>query len=139
MSKINYRCLTISTGDGVREIDQEMGQYRRRYTIKVVSDATGATREFRFWDSVHNEQRGKVGLDSDELLFAFYCVLTDAQIGADTFDAYCDEWDIGGQSAKDLHRTWRECVKAAEKVRSLFHNAPDIDGMVDELREMVDR
>lgn len=133
MTSVDYRCLTISAGDGRREMN-ERGKYHRVYSIRVQSDATNLHRVFTFHDSEHNEERGKVGLSADELLEAFYCVVQDALAGEMTFREFVDQY--GYEDAADAHDIWTACQRSARKVRELFHNDPDLYAMADELQQM---
>lgn len=135
MSSVEFRCLTISAGDGRRVLDQETGQHRRAYDVKLQSDATNTYRRFKFYDSIANEERGKKGLGSEELLWAFHCFLSDAVAGQDGFAGFCDDYGYD-QDSRRAHAMWQGCRDAAEKVRGLFHGEPDLYGMLQELDRM---
>ena len=135
-TKINYRCLTISAGEGSRYLDQEMGQHRRRYEVRVRSDATNVERRFTFHDSVHNEEQGKVGLSGRELHWAMYCFVSDALAGEMEYDEFLDEF--GYDHDRDIAATWRACKDSARKIRDLFHAEPDLEDMANELQALGD-
>lgn len=137
MTKINYRCLTISAGDGKRYLDQEMGQHRRRYEIRVHSDSTNLERRFTFHDSVHHEEIGKVGLSGTELYWAMYCFVSDALSGEMDYGDFLDEY--GYEYGDNPRRIHRACQESARKIRELFHGEPDLEDMANELQELGDK
>lgn len=132
MSRIEFRCLTISANDGKREMSQLDGRYRRRYIIKVVSDATGATREFHYTDSIHNEESGKVGLAGDDLLFAFRAFVEDGIAGDQPFREFCADLGYDTDSI-NARNTWKACVNASAKFVSLWASRVDPADVLDEL------
>lgn len=136
-TKIEYRCLTVTAGEGKRYLDQEMGRHRRRYEVRVKSDATNTERRFTFHDSVHHEEIGKVGLSGTELYWALYCFMSDALYGEMDYPDFLDEF--GYEHGPDITRMWRACQDSARKVRDLFHTEPDIEQMANELQELGDK
>lgn len=136
MSKIDYRCLTISAGNGTRYLDQEIGRHRRKYEVRVKSDSTNVERRFMFHDSVHHEEQGKIGLSGKELHWAMYCFVSDALSGEMDYGDFLDEY--GYDHNADHRSIHRACQESARKVRDLFHNEPDLEDMANELQALGD-
>ncbi len=134
-NQATLRCLTISAGAGKRVLDQDMGRYRRQYTVSVQSDATGVTRRFTFTDSVHNEDGGKVGISGTELLYAFRCFVEDGQMGAGSFEDMASEfgWSVDSYSAR---QTFKACQAAARKFRELWSTDVEPGDILDELSRL---
>jgi hypothetical protein len=101
----------------------ERGEYHRRYMVNVQSDATGARIGFRFTDSIHNEELGKIGLDHDELLYAFRCFVEDAIAGDQSFSEFASDfgYDADSYSARQIHEA---CQAAARKYERLWDKDP---------------
>lgn len=131
-TQVDFRALTISVGPGKRELDQKMGDYRRKYTVTVVSDATGLSRRFTFTDSIANERAGKVGLAGDELLYAFRCFVEDAAAGERSFDEFAADYgyDLDSHSAR---QTFRAFQASRQKFRDLWHSEVDPYAVLEEL------
>lgn len=135
MASIEFRCLTISANDGQRVMSQEDGRYRREYRVTVKSDATNQQRVFTFTDSIHNEERGKVGLTGDELLYAFRCWVEDGIAGDQSFADFCADYGYDTDSMS-AHQTWKVCRDASRRLAALFHAEPDAHDIIRELSEM---
>lgn len=134
MSKATFRSLTISAGPGRRILDQETGEHRRRYQVRVASDGTGRTVRFAFTDSIANERAGKVGLGPVELLWAFRCFVDDAEFGSIGFGDFCSDLGVDPDS-RSAHADWTACRRAAAKLAVLFHSPVEPSTLLAELTE----
>lgn len=134
VSTVNFQALTISSGDGVREI-AETGDYRRLYKVRVQSDATGAQIRFDFHDSIHNESIGKRGMGPNELLWAFRCFVSDADAGTMSFSNFASDFGYSqdSYSARQIHKA---CKVSLAKFRKLYHVAREPGEVLEALTEM---
>jgi hypothetical protein len=48
-----------------------------------------------------------------------YCLISDAQVGVDTFEDFCSNFGFDTDSRKD-HAIWQKCRKMAPKVRKFL-------------------
>lgn len=122
-TQTTFRSLTISAGNGKRIMSQD-GRYRRQYTVSVKSDGTGVTRRFTFTDSIHNEENGKVGLSSEELLYAFRCFTEDATAAMQPFEDFADDFGYDNDSIR-ARNVYLACKASLRKFRDLW--ATDVD------------
>ncbi len=131
-NSVDFRCLTISTGAGRRELDQRTGEYRRKYVVTIKSDATGATRRFTFTNSKADERAGKVGLAGTDLLYAFRCFVDDGTYAEEGFANFADSlgYDQDSYSARQM---FRACQAARRKFDDLFAGPVNPAGVLDEL------
>lgn len=131
-TRTDFLCLTISAGDGTRVMDQRDGQYRRKYRVSVKSDATGRRISFNYWDSIHNESLGNVGLNRDGLLSAFWSFVSDAAAGEETFADFAVDsgYDKDSYSARSIHRA---CKSARERFGRLWHEDREPAWVLDQL------
>lgn len=119
----DFEALTIRAGKGIRDIDQTTGHARYRYTVRVKSDATGAEIRFTYFDSAHNYNRGKNGLAGDDLLFAFWSFVNDAQIGEYSPEDFADL--VHGMNYAEGYRIHEACKRARAKFGKLYHDDRD--------------
>lgn len=73
---------------------------------------------FKFYGSAHDNEKGKIALDENDLGFAFYCFLSDALSGCQSFESFASEFGYDTDS-RTAHKTFKACVKSADKAQKL--------------------
>lgn len=116
----DFEALTIKAGKGIRDICQDTGHARYRYEVRVKSDATGAEIRFTYFDSAHNYNRGQNGLAGDDLLFAFWSFVNDAQMGEYDAEDFADV--VHGMNYANAYRIHEACKRARVKFAKLYHD-----------------
>lgn len=119
MKKTNYKNFIISAsfnGEKCAAWDQ---RNHNNYIITVKNADTGLRTRFDFWSSIaHPELESKY-----DLLNAFYCFVSDAVSGVDTFEDFCAElgYDPDSRNAEKIHNACRRAYKKITRI------APGVD------------
>lgn len=131
MTQATFGALTIRAGQGARIMGED-GRYRRRYSVRVRSDATDRNIRFEFTDSIHNEETGKAGLGPDDLLEAFRCFVSDADAGNQEFADFASDYgyDQDSYSARQVHKA---CKAALVKFAKLYSDGRDPVAVLEQL------
>ncbi len=130
-TEAEWRCLTIRAGGGKRVTEDGLTRYR--YIVSVKSDATGARIRFDFTDSAHNYSEGVTTLDRSALLEAFYCFVSDASAGEETFGDFVGDFGYDSDSYS-AHRIHEACKRALVKFGRLWHDKREPSTILDALQ-----
>lgn len=88
---------------------------------------------FNFYDSHHHYQHGHTQLTEQEILFSFYCFLSDSTAADESFSDFCASfgYDTDSRRAYSIYNT---CAKTLQKFRKLCPDA-NIYDMINKLTE----
>ena len=78
------------------------------YLVTVRDTETGRSTRFDFWQSI---ARPRMESEKD-LLFAFYCFISDAVAGAEGFDEFGRDFGF----SEENWETWKACKRSTRKV-----------------------
>lgn len=98
------------------------------HKVTIRNTTTGKKTSFDFWASIMHPV-----LDSEyDVLNAFYCFVSDAISGLDSFEDFCSNFGYDTDSRK-AEKTWKACKRAAAKFQRI--SADDIYNLANELSE----
>ena len=100
------------------------------HMIKVTNTETQQSVTFEYWNSI---VKGEI-TEEQEVLFAFYCFLSDAVGASESFDNFCGEFGYDTDSRK-AEKIYRKCKKQLEKLNKIYDG--DIYSLVNELQEVA--
>ena len=117
--KTNYKNFAITSNfDGNKKADWgekvEIENWNH-HTITVKNTETGKRTSFDFWGSLVNPE-----IETEkELLFAFYCFVSDGLVGKESFDEFCSEMGYDEDSRR-AEKIYKDCQKSYNKFARLF-------------------
>lgn len=123
----NFTVSAVFVGDKAARWGNDNWNNHR---VTVYNQYTGKRTSFDFWGSIMNpELRTRY-----DLLNAFYCFLSDAASGNQSFNEFCREfgYDEDSISARD---TWRACQQSLEKAKRILNT--DLYDFLNELAEIA--
>lgn len=81
------------------------------HTVLVKSTETGKRTSFDFWASIMNPH-----LSSEyDVLNAFYCFVSDAVSGLESFSDFCREFGYD-EDSRSAEKIWKSCRRSYEKL-----------------------
>lgn len=108
--KVNFEKFCISSKyTGSKPAPWDEHNYNH-HTITVTNRETGEKTRFDFWSSIVQPQIEK----EYDLLNAFYCFVSDAFSGEQSFSDFCADFGYDEDSRKAWN-TWKACVRSARK------------------------
>lgn len=113
---------------GMKQIDNK-DMFCNQFRVSVKTDSSDTS--FLFHGSHKDYQEGKIELGESDLIFAFYCFISDSIAGDLTFEEFCSELGYAIDSRKG-EKIWKECGKSLNKSKQLFGDVYDV---MNELRE----
>ena len=126
----NFDVSAVFHGDKVSAWDSRNYNYSR---VTVKNTTNGKETSFDFWGSIVNPV-----LETEyDLLNAFYCFVSDAISGLESFDYFCSEFGYDTDSMK-AYKTWKACKRSFDKfkrVSALSDN--DMYDFINELQEIA--
>lgn len=84
---------------------------RRKFFVYVTNTDTNAKTCFTFWDSIASVENGAKALDEYNTLNAFYCFVSDALSGYNTFSDFCGEFGYD-EDSRSAYRIYTACKRA---------------------------
>lgn len=123
-------------------IDDKRPRYK--FTVTITNMDSKRSRSFSFYTSINDFEKRKNYLDEDDVVFAFYCFISDSISGTYTFKQFCDEFgydyyaDEGwgynrvNDKSKKIHDA---CVKSFKKAQDLGFTENELYNMVNYLQE----
>ena len=123
----NFTVSAVFVGDkAARWADDNWNNHR----VTVYNQRTGQRTTFDFWGSIMNpELRTRY-----DLLNAFYCFLSDAASGNQSFNEFCREFGYDEDSIK-ARETWKACQQSLEKAERILNT--DLYDFLNELAEIA--
>ena len=133
MATTTYKNFKITAKfDGLKVASwDEYNDRHNKVTIKNLEN--GKQTSFDFWGSIKNPR-----LESDyDLLNAFYCFVSDALSGLESFEIFCGEfgYDTDSRKAEKIHKVCKRAYTKFERV-SGFSNDEMYD-FINELSEIA--
>lgn len=84
---------------------------RGKFWVYVTNTDTKEQARFTFWDSLANAEKGVNVLDDESTLEAFYCFVSDALSGYNTFSDFCGEFGCN-EDSRSAYRIYAACKRA---------------------------
>lgn len=111
---------------------------RGKFFVYVTNTETGAKARFTFWGSFSDAQNGFKDLDKEGTLNAFYCFVSDALSGCNTFSDFCGEFGYSeySRSAYRIYTACKRARKSWERVSGMDESATC--DFLNELQEIAD-
>ena len=129
--KANYKNFKISTGNGDYKRPIWDTKPHKHYIITVVNTETKARTNFSFYASL-----AQPDFKSEyDVLNAFYCFVSDAVAGIDTFENFCSDFGYDTDSIKAL-KTYRACERALKKFTHVSNMSAYSDTIYDFANEL---
>lgn len=105
----------------------------RHNKVTVKNLDNGKRTSFDFWGSVVNPR-----VESEyDLLNAFYCFVSDALAGVDSFENFCSEFGYDTDS-RNAEKIWKACKRSTDKFFNLTNYSLDmVYDFINELQEVA--
>ena len=104
-----FRITSTFLGDKLWSADDKMQNYNN-HLVTIVNTETHKKTAFEFWGSIMNPE-----IDTkQELLFAFYCFLSDGEGSRYGFNDFCANFGYDTDSRK-AYKTFKTCEKSLKK------------------------
>ena len=131
--KTNYNEFTISARfDNSKAAIWDSANFNHN-VVTVKNNDNGKRTTFDFWGS---RVEPEVKTEND-LLYVFYCFLSDAISGMSYFEAFCDDYGYDTDS-RTAEKAWRACRRSWEKFFRLSGYSVDMTwGLFERLQEIV--
>lgn len=130
--KAVYKDWTIESkyfGNKCWDVGNSSVENWNNHRVVITNNNSGKWCAFEYWESTIDREIKTEG----QLMFAFYCFLSDVLAGEMDYDEFCNEfgYDIWDRLSRKI---WNACTRAASKFERVF---PDVDlySFIDELRE----
>ena len=99
------------------------------HIVTVRNKETGKRTSFDFWASIANPV-----LETEyDIINAFYCFLSDAVSGEESFEDFCADFGYD-EDSRTAERTWKACKRAAAKFQRIAPNE-DLYDLINEVSE----
>lgn len=123
----NYRIAATYTGEKAAPWGNGQENWNH-HRITVTNTETGKRTTFDFWASIAHPV-----LDSTyDVLNAFYCFVSDAVSGMESFTEFCSNFGYDNDSITAL-KTWRACKRSYDKLSRIYDG--DLYDLINELSE----
>jgi len=119
--KVNFR------GDKLSGWDKNN---RNNYLITVTNKETKQRITFEFWASITNPELEK----EYDILNAFYCFVSDAVSGSESFEDFCSNLGYD-EDSRTAEKIYKACQRSLTKLEKIYDG--DIYDLVNELQEVV--
>jgi len=103
------------------------------FTVSV-KNKDGVTRQFKFYDSQANFERGKMDLTEEDLKYCFRCFIEDGLSGSETFEDFCSGFGLSTDSIRAL-KIYKSCQKTLKKLFDLGITENELTDIINELSE----
>lgn len=131
--KATFKNFTISTGKRTFKPSSWDKRNTNSYTVTVRNTETGSRTSFDFWCSI---ARPTFCTEYD-VLNAFYCFVSDAGCGADSFTDFCRNLGYDSDSITAL-KTWKACKRSLAKfLRVSGFSDDELYDFANELQEIA--
>lgn len=133
MFTTTYREFKISAEFDGKKVASWDANNDRHNKVTVKNLDNGKRTSFDFWGSVVNPR-----VESEyELLNAFYCFVSDALAGVDSFENFCSEFGYDTDS-RNAEKIWRACKRSTNKIFNLTGYSLDmLYDLVNDLQEVA--
>lgn len=125
----NFRISAEFDGKKVTGWDANNDRHNK-VTVKNLDN--GKRTSFDFWGTVVNPR-----VESEyDLLNAFYCFVSDALAGVDSFENFCSEFGYDTDS-RNAEKIWKACKRSTDKFFNLTNYS--LDMVYDFINELQDK
>lgn len=133
MFTTTYREFKISAKFDGKKVASWDANNDRHNKVTVKNLNNGKRTSFDFWGSVKNPR-----VESEyDLLNAFYCFVSDALAGVDSFENFCSEFGYDTDS-RNAEKIWRACKRSTNKFFNLTGYSLDmVYDLVNDLQEVA--
>lgn len=103
---------------GTKKAEWSDSRYQNfnNHMITVTNTETGEKARFEFWASIAHPVLTK----EYDILNAFYCFVSDAVSGSESFDYFCSEFGYNTDS-RSAEKIYRKCKKQLEKLNKIYN------------------
>jgi len=128
MFRANYKNFKITANyTGAKAAKWSKDNYNH-HNITVINTDNGKRTRFDFWASIAHPV-----LESEyDVINAFYCFVSDAVSGLETFEEFCADFGYDNDSITAL-KTWRACKRSYNKLTRIYNG--DLYVLINELSE----
>ena len=109
----NFKITSTSLGNKCWNADEKQQNYNNHIVTVINIDLHKKT-AFEFWGSIMNPEIST----EQELLFAFYCFLSDGQGSRYGFSEFCSEFGYDEDSRK-AYKIFKACEKSLKKAERI--------------------
>lgn len=133
MFTTTYREFKISAEFDGKKVASWDANNDRHNKVTVKNLNNGKRTSFDFWGSVKNPR-----VESEyDLLNAFYCFVSEALAGVDSFESFCSEFGYDTDS-RNAEKIWRACKRSTNKIFNLTGYSVDmLYDLVNDLQEVA--
>lgn len=133
MFSTTYKNFKISAEFDGKKVASWDANNDRHNKVTVKNLDNGKRTSFDFWGSVKNPR-----VESEyDLLNAFYCFVSDALAGVDSFENFCSEFGYDTDS-RNAEKIWRACKRSTNKIFNLTGYSVDmLYDLVNDLQEVA--
>lgn len=114
---------------GTKKADWSSDNFNN-HMITVTNTETGEKARFEFWASIANPILNK----EYDILNAFYCFVSDAVSGSESFEEFCSNFGYDSDS-RAAEKIYRKCKKQLEKLQKIYDG--NIYDLANELSEVA--
>ena len=108
-----FRITSTFLGDKLWSADDKMQNYNN-HLVTIVNTETHKKTAFEFWGSIMKPEI----TTENELMFAFYCFLSDGEGSRYGFEEFCSEFGYDTDSRK-AYKTFKACEKSLKKAERI--------------------
>ena len=108
-----FRITSTFLGDKLWSADDKMQNYNN-HLVTIVNTETHKKTAFEFWGSIMKPEI----TTENELMFAFYCFLSDGEGSRYGFDDFCANFGYDTDSRK-AYKTFKACEKSLKKAERI--------------------
>ncbi len=114
---------------GTKKADWSSDNFNN-HMVTVINKETAQKITFEFWASVAHPVLNR----EYDVLNAFYCFVSDAVSGSESFEEFCSNFGYDSDS-RTAEKIYRKCKKQLEKLNKIYDG--DIYDLVNELQEVA--
>lgn len=125
----NFTIISTYKGNKLWNANDKMQNYNN-HIVTVINAEINRKTSFEFWGSIVNP-----GIETEqELLFAFYCFLSDGNSVRYGFDDFCSEFGYDEDSRK-AYKLFKACQKSLVKMERIGIDENMACGIMNDLSE----
>ena len=125
----NFKIMSCFKGDKLWSADERQQNYNN-HIITVINTDTNKKTNFEFWGSIINPEIQT----EQELLFAFYCFLSDGNGAQYGFEEFCSEFGYDTDSRK-AYKIFKVCEKSLAKAERIGIDEDAACDIINDLQE----
>lgn len=126
----NFKVTATYTGEKKAPWNNGMQENWNHHRLTVTNTDNKKSTRFDFWMSISNP---KIKTEYDALN-AFYCFVSDAVSGKESFDNFCSELGYD-EDSRTAERTFKACKRSLEKLERIYDG--DLYDLANELQEIA--